>query len=524
MIRLLSILGWLTASAIAQPIGQEQAVARHLVDGSEFSLPLPGLLFHGNLLFKASWTDQEGGGRPLTKGTGHPLADPTQPLARDRGWNRISGPDANSCAGCHNQPYGISGGSGDFVTNVFVLAQRFDFVSFDSKDGVSTKGSVDENLQPVTLQDVGNSRRTTGMFGAGYLEMLAREITGELQQIRGTIKRGETKELVAKEIHFGKLTLTEAGLWDTSKVEGLPRLSLLTKGSNDPPTLVIRPWHQAANVVSIREFTNNAFNQHHGIQSTERFGIDTDPDGDGVTNELTRADVTAVALFQAAMQVPGRVIPNDPVIEAAVLNGEKAFDKVGCGTCHIPSLPLSNWVFTEPNPYNPPTNLRVGQAKTVSMDLTNPALPQPRLLPAVLDAKVIQVPAYTDFKLHDIARPEDVEPLDMNQSVWNPKFKGGNRYFLTKRLWGAANEPPYYHHGLFTTMRRSILAHAGEALESRRAFEALSKYDQDSLIEFLKTLQVLPPGTKDLIVDESFHPKVWPPAPGKRNQLISERK
>jgi len=197
-------------------------------------------------------------------------------------------------------------------TNVFVLAQRFDFVSFDSNDPVSTKGSKDEDLRPVTPDDVGNLRRTTGMFGSGYLEMLARQITAELQHIRNSIKLGETRELVAKEIRFGKLTLIKEGLWDTSKVEGLPRLSLLSKGSHDPPSLVIRPWHQAANVVSIREFTNNAFNQHHGIQSTERYGIDTDPDGDGVKNELTRADVTAVTLWQASLQVPGRVIPNNP--------------------------------------------------------------------------------------------------------------------------------------------------------------------------------------------------------------------
>ena len=71
-------------------------------------------------------------------------------------------------------------------------------------------------------------------------------------------------------------------------------MSLLSTGSNNPPTLVIRRWHHAANVVSIREFTNNAINQHHGIQSTERFGIDTDPDGDGFTTELTRAGVAAL--------------------------------------------------------------------------------------------------------------------------------------------------------------------------------------------------------------------------------------
>jgi hypothetical protein len=518
---------WLLATASyarAQSIGQELSVPKHLSDGQELTLPMHALLALGRLLFNANWTDQEGGGRPLTKGTGRPLGDPSQPLTGPRGFNRISGPDANSCAGCHNTPYGIPGGAGDFVTNVFVLAQRFDFVSFNSKDAVPTKGAAAEDLAPVTLQDVGNLRATTGMFGAGYLEMLARQITAELQHIRAGIKRGDSKELVAKGIHFGWLTLTREGLWDTSRVVGLPRLSLLTTGSNNPPTLVIRPWHQAANVVSIREFTNNAFNQHHGIQSTERFGVDTDPDGDGLTNELTRADVTAVTLWQAALQVPGRVIPNDPMIEAAVLLGEKAFARIGCATCHVPSLPLerSGWVFTEPGPYNPPGNLRSGETKTVGMDLTSPLLPAPRLLPETPDAKFIAVPAYTDFKLHDVCNPEDGEPLDMNQSVWSPKFKQGNRYFLTKRLWGAANMPNHFHNGMYTTMRGAVLAHSGEALESRLAFQALSKNERDSLIEFLKTLQVLPPGTKDLVVDENFHVKVWPPRSKTREHVSAE--
>jgi cytochrome c peroxidase len=63
---------------------------------------------------------------------------------------------------------------------------------------------------------------------------------------------------------------------------------------------------------------------------------------------------------------------------------------------------------------------------------------------------------------------------------------------------GFANEPPYFHHGRFTTIRQAVMAHAGEALEQRRAYERLSKYEQDAVIEFLKTLQVLPPGTKAL--------------------------
>ncbi len=59
---------------------------------------------------------------------------------------------------------------------------------------------------------------------------------------------------------------------------------------------------------------------------------------------------------------------------------------------------------------------------------------------------------------------------------------------LDAELWGTANEPPFFHHGQFTTLRESVLAHAGEALTSRPAFEAASVSEQDSLIEFLKTL------------------------------------
>ncbi len=501
-------------------IGQELSVPRHLKDDEEFSLSLKQVIEHGKKLFMANWTEQEGSGRPLTKGNGTALSDPTHPLTGLREFNRVSAPDANSCYGCHNQPYGIPGGGGDFVTNVFVLGQRFDFLTFDSSDRLPTRGAVDEEQKPVTLQTVADQRATTGLFGAGYLEMLARQITGELQAIRDTLELGQTKELVAKGISFGWLTRQKDGMWNTSRVEGLPRASIVAPTPVDRPSLILRPWHQASNVVSLREFTNTAFNQHHGMQSTERFGVDTDPDGDGVKNELTRADITAVALYQATMAVPGRVIPNDPEIERAVLNGEKVFGRIGCATCHIPQLPLNRkaWMYSEPNPYNPPLNLRTGTAKSLAVDLNSADLPLPRLSPDPARPDTVWVEAFTDFKLHDISDPDEPgEPLDMNQTSWTPKFRQGNRRFLTKRLWGSANEPPFFHHGLFTTLRQSVMAHSGEALESRRQFASLEQYDQDSLIEFLKTLQVLPPGTAHLIVDENFQEKHWPPEPPPRS-------
>jgi hypothetical protein len=496
-------------------IGREVSMARHLEDDEEFRIPLPDLVEHGKRLFAANWTEQEGGGRPLMKGTGKELTDPSRPLVGMRAFNRVSAPDANSCAGCHNAPYGITGGGGDFVTNVFVLAQRFDFVTFERDDALPTRAGIDEGKQPIRLDSVGNSRSTPGMFGAGYLEMLAREITTDLHVIRDAMKLGESRPLVSKGISFGTLTRRADGMWDTSRVEGLGRLSLLAPMPIDRPTLIVRLWHQASNVISLREFTNTSFNHHHGIQSTERFGRNTDPDGDGFMNEMTRADVTAASVYQATLQVPGRVIPHDRDVEDAVLTGERVFRQVGCARCHVPELPLTKagWIYTEPNPFNAATNLRPGDAETLRVNLSDPRLPQPRLAPSSEDPNVILVPAYTDFKLHDITDPDDAEAaetIDMNQSLVSPKLRGGNRRFVTRRLWGAANEPPYFHHGKFTTMRQAVLAHHGEALAERRAFEKLPADRQDGVIEFLKTLQVLPPGSTHLILDERGQPRAWP--------------
>jgi Di-haem oxidoreductase, putative peroxidase len=508
---------WTAAASVSTQsrpgIGREVAVPVHLDEGREFELPLPALVDHGRHLFAARWTIQEGAGRPTTKGTGAPLSDPWTPLVFPRNFNRVSAPDANSCAGCHNAPHGLVGGGGDIVANVSVLGQRFDFATLDPYDVVPTRGAVDERGLPTTLQTMANSRITVGMFGSGYVEMLARQMTVDLQATRNAMPPGTARSLVTTGVGFGRLVRRADGSWDTSGVEGLAAASLASAGPTAPPSLVVRPFHQAGNVVSLRQFTNNAYNHHHGIQSTERFGVDTDPDGDGVVSELTTGDVTAAVVFQATMAVPGRVVPRDPEIEVAIATGEQRFVHLGCATCHRPSLPLrkGGWVFTEPNPFNPPGNLRLGEAPTLAVDLSDPRLPQPRL---PVQHGVVQVPAFTDLKLHDITDgPDDpnAEPLDMNQPAGSPGFFAGNRRFLTRKLWGTGADGTYFHHGQYTTMREAILAHGGEAAETRAAFLADAPADQNSLIEFLKSLQVLPPGTRSLVVDESGRPRSWPP-------------
>jgi Di-haem oxidoreductase, putative peroxidase len=514
-------------------IGREVAIPVHLQDGEEFTISRSKLIQYGGQLFNAKFTIQEGAGRPNSKGTGAPISDPSSPLVFPRNFDRLSSPDSNSCSGCHNAP--VSGGGGDRVTEVFVLAQRFDHLTFDHSDTITTRGAVDESGQFVTMENATNDRKTIGMNGSGYVEMLARQMTADLQAERDATPPGHNTRLISKGISFGVLMHNVDGTWNTSRVEGLPAPSLAS-AADSAPTLVIRPLHQVGNIVSLRQFSNNAFNHHHGMQSEERFGLNSDPDGDGVTNELTVADLTAVSMYQATLAVPGRVIPNDPVVEHANLRGEVMFNSIGCSTCHAtlplysnsnPGLPgKPGWIYFEPNPYNPSAgpntpNLQLGQtnypvsAPALTVDLTSDTLPAPRLR---ADRGLIMVPAYTDLKLHDIsatsnpATDPECEPLDQNQPAGSPEFFAGNCKFITRKLWGFYNQGgAFMHHGKFTTAREAVEAHSGEALSSRQAFDALSKDQQNDIIEFLKSLQVLPPGTKSLTVDERGQPKAWPP-------------
>jgi hypothetical protein len=509
-------LGLPAAGIVAAPeLGREVAVENHLDDGDEFNIPLESLIRHGKLLFGANWTVQEGAGRPGLKGSGAPLSDPDSLLIFPNNFNRVSAPDANSCAGCHNLPR--TGGGGDFVTNVFVLGQRFDFATFDRDDpgeaGFATGGAFDENGTPVTLQTIANSRSTIGMFGAGFIEMLARQMTADMQAIRDTILPGGSAELMTKGISFGTLARAGDGSWDVSQTEGFVAPSIASSGPNDPPNLIIRPFHHASAVISLRQFTNNAMNHHHGIQSVERVG-NIDADGDGFDNNLSVADITAVSAFQAQLAVPGRVIPRDPVVEAAVANGEQLFIDIGCASCHVPALPLTDegWVYVEPNPFNPDGNLQPGEAPDFELDLTDRRLDQPRLS---VDRKTntVWVPAFTDLKVYDITEgPDDpnCEPLVMQAAAGSPEFFSGNCRFLTKKLWGTFNEKPArFHHGQFTTMRESIEAHRGDAMDAYTEWTNLDDYGRDSVIEFLKTLQVLPEGTRRLVVDENHRPRQW---------------
>ena len=504
-----------TGVALAQSeIGSERAID-HMPDGMEYQTSLKKVLKHGRHLFNAHWTIEDGAGRPQLKGSGGPLSDPAEPLVFPRNFNRMSSPESTSCVSCHNKP--LPGAAGDFMANAFVLAERFDYATFDQTDVIPTKESVDELGGAVDGETIGNVRNTPSLFGHGYIELLAREITFDLQAIRNTLGPNGSAPLVSKGISFGTLSRDAAGEWITDAVVGMPQPSLVTSGPGDPPTLIIQPFSHAGVTVSLRAFSNGALNHHIGVQPVERTSDGFDADQDGVVDEATRADITALTLFQAALPPPGRVIPKSAEHKDAIQRGEQLFIDIQCSSCHVPCLPLESDLFLEPNPFNPPGNVQEGglyqsEHGSFAMDLSDKkTLPRPRLKKNKQD--VIEVFAFTDFKLHDITSgPDDPnrEPLDMLQVPGSMEFFAGNSLFITPRLWGVASTGPYFHHGKFTTLREAVEAHAGEAQGVMDLYFALPETDQDAIIEFLKSLQILPEKTKSLAIDSKGKKIKWP--------------
>jgi hypothetical protein len=72
---------------------------------------------------------------------------------------------------------------------------------------------------------------------------------------------------------------------------------------------------------------------------------------------------------------------------------------------------------------------------------------------------------------------------------------------------------PYYHHGEYTTLRQAVEAHAGEASGVMTLWNALTPAKRNEVIEFLKSLQILPSNAKGLVCDANGKKTGWPTFP-----------
>ena len=453
--------------ATEEPVVAQSIEHQDIVDGT---LRFDDVIEHGRLLFTAKFNTCDGRGRPETTGGGEKRAVPAfseegEPLTPGQVAKlRTSSPDSDSCAGCHNDPE--PGGAGDFVANVFVLAQVLDPVTLS----VSAARS--------------NSRNTLGMHGSGAIEMLAREMTMELQ---------EQVEGLPDGIH----TLSTKGVGFEVTVSG----GEVIEADGIDHDLVVRPFHQAGKVVSLREFSTNAMNHHFGMQAEERFDLNPtkgpDFDNDGVAHELTIGDQTAVSLWQAQLSVPVQVRPQDRAKRAMVDAGERHFRDIGCAGCHVPEMRLSSRYFVEPNPFNPPGTC-AGAAEgcaEVAFDMTLYG-DLPRLEKGPNGTAIVR--AYTDLKRHNLCDEPGPGAIrwfcneQLAQGRPDQDGRPGTEFFLTRKLWDVGNTAPYGHRGDLSTITEAILVHGGEGRASRDAFAGLAVDEQKAVVQFLKSLQIVP--------------------------------
>src|SRR6185503_8185318 len=181
---------------------------------------------------------------------------------------RATGPNAVSCNACHIQLF--DDGSGSPVGNVH-------------RDPLHS-GNLRKFIQ----------RNTPPTFALGALQRLAEEMTAQLQKDRDAVKSqacafgAAVGALAAKGVSFGSIRAARTGTapctvaYDTTNVDGV---------SAD---LIVRPFQWKGIKATIRDFNRDAAHNEIGMQAVEIVGNGVDGDGDGIADELTVGDITAL--------------------------------------------------------------------------------------------------------------------------------------------------------------------------------------------------------------------------------------
>lgn len=471
-----------------------EAQAEHIDQAELFNLVAAGeheeafeLAFEvGDELFETQFNALDGVGANVGDGqrfTRTPRADQTQFFEWANHFPpRATGPNARACNACHDKPF--DDGAGDADTNVH-------------RDPLHS-GQLGRFIQ----------RNTPHVFAPGALQRLAEEMTDGLQSDRQRLidfvcstGRAAKVRLRTKGVEFGFLTAFLRSLrpcrldFDTREIEGVD------------DDLVVKPLQWKGSELTVRAFNRGAGHNELGMQPVEIVGDGVDGDFDGVVDEFTIGDMTALAIYLAAQPRPTSLLELGALglVELtaeevdAIEHGEQLFDAIGCTDCHVPALAINDPIFSEPSqsPHYRDATFPAGQNPVT--ELVDPDFAVTFDLTADQPDNVIETPQgdvhlgslrtdssgrgivelYGDLKRHymgdDLEEP--IDEVGTGRGVW-----------ITKELWGVGSTAPYLHDGRATTLTEAILEHGGEAAGERRNFENLSTSSKADVIAFLENL------------------------------------
>lgn len=383
-----------------------------------------------------------------------PITPGGRPTLQNNGvFLRVNGLDAQTCLECHSilsnasvpPVFGIAG-VGAVSSNALIKPVRID-----------TTDEADAGF--ATL--VGRFANPPFLFGSGGIELLAKEMTQDLQRLRQqAVDNPDTDvALVTKGVSFGTIRYA-GGALDTSRVEGID------------DDLVVRPFGRKGEFATVRQFDIEAVQFHFGMQPVELFGEGVDEDGDGVVDEVLPGELSALHIFNTTLKPPLAQMRGEAAERGAAL-----FGSVGCTACHVPALTTQRRRLTFSFP-----EILTDPFANVFYDVD---LAEVGFEP--IDGGGVVVPAFSDLKRHD-----------MGDRLAESSGGRLDRLFITARLWGVADTAPYLHDGRAMTLRDAIMYHGGEAQTARDSFAALSAAEQDDLIEFLRSLRTPLDATDEL--------------------------
>jgi hypothetical protein len=398
---------------------------------------------------------------------------------------RATGPNAQGCLSCHEVPF--EDGAGGIENNVHRDPHR--------------TGNPGSFIQ----------RNTPHVFAPGALQLLAEEATADLKRIRDqAISQAQrtgtsVKALLttSNDVNYGFIIAQPSGSVDTSGVQGVDT------------DLVVKPFQWKGSVAFLRAFVRDAANNEIGMQPVEMFGSNSDADHDGVSDEFSVGQITALTIYQAAQPRPVTILElnrKDPGAfplsrsqREAIRAGEELFSRIGCVDCHKPVLRLKNPVFKEPSSspdYRDATLPSGADPLEMGLDPRNPArfdftVDAPDEIPLESDGRGgALVRLFGDLKRHDMGPglAESIDEVGTGASVWR-----------TRELWGVGSTGPWLHDGRATTLKDAILFHGGEAQESRDKFAALRRSEQASITKFLQNLVLFKAAEEEETEEEERH-------------------
>lgn len=329
--------------------------------------------------------------------------------------------NGRSCAECHSVPV-IGGGSTRTVTRFGKIVDRVFDPMTSAGGSLIQDHAIGPDDEPGIHQFVAESvpsdaavffvhRRTPPLFGLGLVDSVPDADFVALAAVEAARNDGTAGRvsMVADPVHGG----TSVGKFGWKAQ--VPNLNTFAGDAYLNEMGITNPL-----------FPNENCPQGHCSELIFNPVPALNDDGHGVINFTN---------FMTMLDAPPRGKTSGDTVA-----GEKIFDAIGCGSCHVANL------------------------QTGSSDI--PALRHRPFHP------------YSDFLLHDMG------PLGDNIV----QGAAGGHEMRTAPLWGLRMVTTFLHDGRATTIEDAILAHAGQGNAARDRFAGLNADAKSKLLAFLNSL------------------------------------